>query len=559
MREKTIYPIVLMTLLALFSQQGFSQQSLTLLGLQDLPQATSLNPAFLPQTKAYISVPLLGQVQGNLSHSSLTLGTLSNWADQQYAYESLLPTTSHQNSAFVDASFSWINVGMSIKNVQLGFSVSDRMDATLNYPKSTLELGTAIGQEEWQAGLSYNLNGFAFSALHYRTYALSIAHRMGGFSGGIRFKYLQGLGGLWSTGQQMSIQALSDPETWALDGRMDIWGVGLNNYGKGEGYNTAGTGNSGFAVDLGVLFTVSPKLSFSAAVQNMGGITWKKGLNKYSLLDTLNQSAFLPSEVFSTLKDAPTQDFYYRTPLSSVIQLGAAYQINERSRIQANFMPRLAYQQVNLAGNLAYWKKMNNWMQVVASINVLSGHSPYIGTGLQINKAPIQFYFTTDNLLSVVNPKGQAYTQFNTGINWIWENKTPNAGLAQRILNSNNNFIGWQKEAEGNKRKGQYTRVNVQLSPKAGIDLPDHFYLDAYKVDENGDRELVRTGRYLGNSCDVYLEQGNDHQVFLKMWEHEPITLELTARQLEKGSTGISYELMMMPVTTPDKSGVALH
>ncbi|HMQ50055.1 MAG TPA: DUF5723 family protein [Saprospiraceae bacterium] len=559
MREKTIYPIALITLLALFSQQGFSQQGLTIAGLQGLPQASSLNPAFLPQTKAYISLPLLGQLQANVSHNSLTLGDLSNWADHRYALEVLLPTTTQQNSAFADASLSWVNMGMSFKNVHLGFSVSDRMDATLNYPKSTLELGAAVGQEEWQAGLTYDLSGFSLSALHYRAYAVSIAHQIGGFSGGIRLKYLQGLGGTWSTGQELSLQALSDPETWALDGRMDIWGVGLNNYGKGAGYNTAGTGNSGFAVDLGVLFTVSPKLSISAAVQNMGGITWKKGVNKYSLLDTMNQVSLIPSEVFAALKETPTQEFYYRTPLSSVLQLGATYQINERSRVMANFMPRLAYQQVNLAGSLAYWKSMNSWLQVVASVNALSGHSPYVGAGFMIDKAPIQFYFTTDNLLSVVAPKGQSYTQFNAGINWVWENKTTDVAAVQRIINSNNNFIGWQKEVSPNKKTGKYTRVSLQLQGAAQAALPDHFYLDAYKVDENGDRELVRTGRYLGNNCDVYLEQGSDHQVFLKVWEHEPLTLDVAARQLEKNADGISYELIMVPVATPDKTGVVLH
>jgi len=77
--------------------------------------------------------------------------------------------------------------------------------------------------------------------------------------------------------------------------------------------------------------------------------------------------------------------------------------------------------------------------------------------------------------------------------------------------------------------QGRYVRLQGQVLSSLPDANPTPFHLDAYKITEDGQRQLVRLSRFAGPDYHLYLEAGFEHEVLIQMLDHPPHSVYIQA------------------------------
>ena len=243
-----------------------------------------INPSLQPETN-YVGIGVNLGVDGNVGLSSLLFkgpdGTLVTGLNSSVSASEFIGALPDKLRLGVDDNLPLISVGFRGKKggcSTIEFNL--RTPATISVPKGAFEL-LKVGS----TGSTYDLSGLGADIKAYAEVAYGYSRKIGDkFTVGGKVKALVGLGSESLNVNRMDV-TLGEKE-WSIKADAELSGacsmvdIPLNSEGNldlGSAKFAGGFSPSGFgaAVDLGATFRPFKGLEISAAVTDLGAISWK--------------------------------------------------------------------------------------------------------------------------------------------------------------------------------------------------------------------------------------------------------------------------------------------
>lgn len=255
---------------------------------RDIPVRHLLNPAFQPESRYYISLPVIGNADFSYHNNSYSLKDAVE-KDLNGFYSTLQPN----NLITVNSRINLLSAGLGIYNTYLSFNISQRANAHINLPSDLYKMliyGTPDKYEN-----TYNLNFTGFSGELFTETALGISQQLNEqWTVGMKLKLLTGNTVINFFADNITIKGGID--NWNLKGASLFGYAGAINQGTDKitdlqniKFPAAVTdwlkpNGAGAGIDLGVHFRMLQDFYLSASVTDLGFIKWRKNVisNKLS-------------------------------------------------------------------------------------------------------------------------------------------------------------------------------------------------------------------------------------------------------------------------------------
>lgn len=269
-----------------------------------------LNPA-LKSDKSYFSIPVLGNInigtKGNVGLGSFLYPTANNglttFLNSSISADEFLGGLKDLNRMSMDINMSIFSMGL---NKWGGFNTLDiglRSSSSIFVPKDMFEF-MKIGQSGERT--EYNMGDMGFSTSNYVEIALGHSRQLfDKLRVGAKFKVLLGAG--YANLSLKNTKVTLSEDVWEINanGEMNAAIAGLTIPTKEESgkeinnpdeatlvdfdnmeYNSPGLSGFGMAIDLGATYEVMDNLTVSAAIKDLGFMSWSN--NTYA--STNNES-----------------------------------------------------------------------------------------------------------------------------------------------------------------------------------------------------------------------------------------------------------------------------
>jgi outer membrane protein OmpA-like peptidoglycan-associated protein len=418
----------------------FAQQDLTMYNMESVPQRLYVNPAFIPtSSNIYIGLPVLSSQYFSLSNSGFKYSDAIKHSGDSLAldFNNLLSKLAKNNYLSASYRIDLLSFGFKIKKNYFSFNATEKVDVSIRYPKSFMELlwkgnGGVLGQQE---DLTFGLN-----ATHYREYGVGYAREINDkLTIGGKVKYLYGMENI-ST-KNFDVSLTTDPTDFAITAKSNI---NINT----SGFDNNATSNFNFmdyafkrknkgaGIDLGGVYKYNDKFTFSASVVDLGFIKWQNSPNNYQSNNTNGQFTFQGLDLNQVLNsndssknstkvltDSLAKTFKidslhksYTTMLSTKIYLSANYKLTEKINTGVLFYSQIFDKAIHPGVALSYNQKVGRWLNFSASYSIYNRSYNNFGLGFSLN-GPVQFYIVSDNLLGAFFPQNAKNIQLHFGIN----------------------------------------------------------------------------------------------------------------------------------------------
>jgi Family of unknown function (DUF5723) len=429
----------------LFSIPAWCQFETTFYFMNSLPQVSVNNPAFVPNYRFSVGLPLI---------SSFSQG----YYNSGFSYNDLITKTNGEVTADLSkftkslASKNYITSTYQIDVFRVGFRATSRLYmqvystahayARAQMPKeiasifvqgTTPLVGTTTSFSPQGEGLSYLETGLGA--------AYQVDDRL---TLGARLKYLNGAENVTTIQSTMNLTVGNSLQITSGDDMVKTSGIhDPNSFAKNLGKN------SGFGIDLGATFKVTPKLTLAASVIDLGRINWKGNTYSYAFAQTPASYTFsgidfkdviqgntkaLNAELDSLknkFKVVGTPTGSYRTWLPGKMYVSGNYAISRTFSLGTVFFSEKFQDRISAGGGVSVNKHFGKWLSGGVSYSISNRSYNNLGLGVSFNMAPVQIYFAGDNLLGI--PTSLITTQhlnsyinntkvFNLrfGINFVW-------------------------------------------------------------------------------------------------------------------------------------------
>ncbi len=511
--------------IVLSSHTVMAQQVSTLYFMENVPVRNTLNPAFQPLSNFYLGFPVAGFSQFNIGNNSLTVRDVVNENGKMFLspggnkdkfFNVLRPTTLIGG----ESQINLLGFGFRTGRAYWNFSISERFESQLAVPKDFMKLllyGTPLIDNNL-----YNLKNMELGGTAYTEVGLGYAKKINDkWSYGVKFKALLGTANVSLKNDNLDLVAGMDQ--WIIKGKGTINASmpGVLTVGnKLESIDYASPlhnsdwikpSGMGAGIDLGATFKPVPSVTLSAALVDLGMISWTKNMNnvaynvdyKFDGVGTVNAAGGvdfnqLSDSVFKAFKESATSSQTgkkYTTYTSPKLNIGAEYAF-------LNNAMSVALLSRTMKRNSAFYEELTasvnarpvSWFNLSASYSVMNGRTSNIGAGLGFRLGFISTFVAADYVPLYYD----GWTV--SGVKFPIPNQTKGINLAVGV-----NFVfGNRKDADKDgvvdrKDKCPETPLKVKVDRKGcpldtdGDGVPD--YLDqcpdtpaaAYgKVDLNG-------------------------------------------------------------------------
>ncbi len=410
--------------------QLYAQQNNTLFLMHHLPQSNIVNPAVSIDCNLYVAFPLIGSTHANAYSTGFTVNDLL--VDGENGELDISPDNAIKNFKkneliATQAHISILNAGYRYKNNYFTFGVTEKVNTyTIINKNMTLLINGGNTQFE---GQEVNMDGTSAKAYHYREYALGWARDINEkWEVGARLKMLFGKSNVYA--KPMDFFLSTDDVTFntLIDGAAEMYGsfpvdVNIDEEGRFDSFQTRdnltrsdymmNTKNKGFAADLGFIYHIDDKTTFSGSFLDLGYINWKSDAYRYSTNGTLDITGQTVSEglanideVIDSLENSfnpETTQERYASPLSPSVYLGIARDLHERINMGAVFHSEFYQYKIHpsltFSANLAVTKNIF----YSASYTLQNNEFNNLGMGIGAKLGIIHLHAVTDNLPGLLN------------------------------------------------------------------------------------------------------------------------------------------------------------
>lgn len=419
--------VLLAVVLVMVMSVAQAQQEFTLYHMPVLSQSTYLNPAAVPEHKFSISLPIPSIFVG-FNNSGLNVKSFvdkDGTVDYQRFVDGL---KDKKNYLGMGANVELLNVRFKVANNFISLHSRLVSDFRFNYPKDLL----GIGAEGIKDGYSLSSLGIHYS--NYIEYGVGFtrARPDSKWTYGGRLKMLNGIANIQTKASDIEITANQD----------DIYQYDLNanlevNIGAGvDGSQIKDLDelgdldfdelrdirklNKGFAIDAGATLQYNERLSFGAAINNLGFINWKNYAENYTSnlslsfegvnLENINFSENLDSlidvqldSIVNSYEDTfddsvDTSRVAYTTWLPTTLFLSAHYQLNPRLRASGSLYTEF-FKGVSFGVVTGLNYSMSKKVDLTATWWWFKKSAANLGVGMVFKPGPVQFYLIMDNIL----------------------------------------------------------------------------------------------------------------------------------------------------------------
>jgi len=405
-----------------------AQQINTMYFMDNVPFRNQLNPAFQPYSNFYLGLPIWGFTQFGVGNNSLTLkdfvynqnglpitflhpnGNVDNF------YKSLRPETAFR----ADAQINLLSFGFRTGVGYWNFSLIERADGQLNVPKDFMKL-LLYGTPDQNNINSYNLKNFGIDMNLYTEAGLGYSRNIDNqWSVGGKLKFLYGTANISAKNQSLDLQASANEWTVKGQGVLNVAIPGTFDINSNPPYTEPtdmtdfiSPSGLGAGIDLGLTFKPVNELTLSAAVVDLGFISWNNnvsnvnystdysftGVGSIDINNNINSQA-LSDSILTALKNSvvtSNSTSQYKTYLSPKVNVGAEYGFFD-NKLSLGLLSRTMLHKSTLYEELT--ASVNgrpiNWFNLSASYSVLNGRMSNIGAGLGLRTGFLHWFMTAD-------------------------------------------------------------------------------------------------------------------------------------------------------------------
>ena len=404
-----------------------AQQEFTMYHMPVMAQSTYLNAAAVPEHKFSISLPVPSVFVG-FNNSAFSVKEL---VDKKGLVDI---------NNFVDGlskNHNYIGVGANVELLHIRFKAADNFfsfntrlvtDVRILFPKDLIAMVTKQDQP------GYSFSGLGVHGTSYLEHGIGFTRAVpdSKWTFGGRAKLLNGIANIQTESSEFEIN-ISDTSIYQyeLNAKMKVnAALGIDSQ-KIDNLNNLNINsvadardvmklNKGFAIDAGATYQFSDRLSFGAAINNLGFINWKSYVRNYNVdinevyngvtiadvrldgsLDSL--ISVQTDSIFSGYTDSidqgiDTTNNAYKTWLPTNIFLSAHYQLTPRIRASGSLYTEF-FQGVSLGLVAGLNCSVSKSLDITTSWWWFGKSSANLGLGIVFKPGPLQFHLIMDNIL----------------------------------------------------------------------------------------------------------------------------------------------------------------
>ncbi len=445
--------------------RGYSQTSNTVFFMDQLPQSSTLNSAYVPDYNFYVGLPVLSSVSMGLGNNFIGYGdvvfrnssgdSLITFLHPEAEPDLFLKKLQKSNAVFSSLDLSLFSAGLKLRNSFISFGINERFSFKGSLPEDFFIL-LIKGNEEF-TGKEANFSSLGFHMNHYREYAFGYAQEISkNLTVGGKAKILFGKGNMLLNNHEISYY--TNPSDYQMQFRSKITvNTSLpliieydsdNKISNIElGFNESdfvltewlfNNKNPGFAFDLGGAYAVNESLTIMASVNDLGFITWNDNVYNFSMdgefrFDGLDVSSWFENnddDLFEHLFDSIIDIFSisdshkpYTNILNTRLYLGGTYELDPKLRL--GFLSRSVFvnNRIEQAVTISANSNLNNWFSTSISYSVMNNSYNNLGLGLNLRGGPFHFYMITDNFNALFMPHKTKSVNLWFGMNLVFGNK----------------------------------------------------------------------------------------------------------------------------------------
>jgi hypothetical protein len=421
-----------------------AQRNLTLYQLHSNAQTYNLNPGRIPLNKYQIGLPLLSNLNGNLSSTGFKWGDFERDTTPEgltiNPFKKFIDLLDQENQVFADASTNLLDLGFRLgKKNYLQLHAAEQMTVAFSYPRTLAEMLFNVGENK-NVARAYDIQTLRLSGLHFRSYGLGFSRQISNnFSAGVKVKFIQGISNIQSYNDSMRFVSDKDDRYFGVLGNLSFYGSGLAGYRNAKTLLLPTQGNTGLGFDFGFQWSVNEKMDLYGSAINIGSITWDKATTVNPIADDdiefptrfLDDFAAESVEFTERLgRDHPV-DTSYTTALPTTIYLGGSYFINEKLSVDALLNPRLFMGQMDFGFSVGLTARVNKTLEVGANLSSFNKSTINFGLGASANLGPVQVFVATDNALAAFSPKNARNVHLNAGMNFCFGRQSREERIAE--------------------------------------------------------------------------------------------------------------------------------
>ena len=284
MKNLTKYTVLIL-LMVMSVPNLFAQTLRSGYFIETLPTRHEMNPALTPNF-GYTALPMAGAlkigVNSNLGLADILYprgNELVTGLHQSVSAAEFLGNLNKMNSLEADIKTSLVSIGFHGLGGLNTLAISARSITGIYLPYDLFKFAK-VGQENG-AATEYNIDNMAVSTDNYAELSLGHSHKIGSkLTIGAKVKFLFGIASAEASIDRLHLMMSADK--WAVKGRGHLFtssllNVTYDNEGMIDTFETGnfGADNFGVGFDVGANFDILPNLKVSAAVVDMGFVSWK--------------------------------------------------------------------------------------------------------------------------------------------------------------------------------------------------------------------------------------------------------------------------------------------
>jgi hypothetical protein len=451
------------------SLAAYAQNDLTLSFMENIYQATYVNPTAVPVYKVSLGLPVISSVGMQVTNTGFSYGDLIQ-RDSKYTNDTLRGNIGNayrqlddQNYLYAGFETDLFHFRVKARSLYVSLFAQVKTQFRYSYPKNFMDLvvngnGDKIGQNIEFKNLGADID-------MYSTIGLGLAKESKHWIIGGNLKYLNGIAnmnfdpgrtsGVHFDNEYYAFRSLSDmtinssgfsedldPESFTRNYQDATGKINQNSILKKIDL----TKNPGAAIDLGLTYKYNDKWHFTLSVLNFGYINWKSDVYNRKIYGGKDFAGF---DVFGYfLRGESKPDAEAESEFKNSFQYTVTKKSYKKWLIpQFYFSIRYNVTPKTHLGVMTYWEYYKKWrpaftvsayhkfgrvLNIVATYSIQYSRFDNIGLGIMAKLGSCQFYVGGDN---VIAPLVRAMTDgFEVGDKTVDPMKTFNLRAGMNLV-----------------------------------------------------------------------------------------------------------------------------
>jgi len=441
-----------------------AQESTTMQFMKGMPQSNLQNPALHNDScKIVIGLPAFSGIYFDFS-SDFAINNLIHKGTGSLADSLVLDIDGFHNSLnetnFIQQNISMplFYLGIRSKRSFLSFGITEKEMSRVSFEKSLITF-IKEGNAPYM-GKNFDLGNFDIDAYHYREFAFGFSKEVvkNKLTLGAKAKLLYGKFAIQTNRLDLRVETAADGSylNFQSDMNINISGPVTLEYDSDnyfENFNTdkmepdtylMQKGNMGMAFDLGAVYKLTPKLTLSGSIIDLGKISFKKdntNLNhisnyKWEGIDfshSVDESATNYIDP-GDLMDAELEKFKssfkpqksefnsntFEMSLPTKVYLGGTYSVNQHFGFG---VLECLYNNGTTNRNtltLSANAMLGNFFSLTGSYSAIGNSYNNLGLGIAMRLGFMQVYLVSDNLLALNDPAKAEFINARFGMNFLF-------------------------------------------------------------------------------------------------------------------------------------------